>query len=152
MQADMTTKVAVPGYEWSTDYDLALSLLDRGCLYGEVLYDHGMRLFDACRLRRGRSGGWEVGVRGIQYFDARDAEEFKALCSKYEVRFILPIPTSADLEKWEALKKTLAECLDSLELLRDAEYGDDTSDAWDCIEPGRKALAALGGGKERENV
>lgn len=88
------TIVPCPGYTWSTDYALALELLERGCLFGLVLYDtwnDGTPVEDVCRIKKGHPSGYSVGVRGIGYFDARDKEGFVEMCEKYKARFIVPV-------------------------------------------------------------
>lgn len=90
-----------PGYVWSQDYDLLLSLIRKGRIFGMCLYKKdcidpvafSYWPTDYCR--------YTASARGITYFSGDVDEErgrgveaaeteFKALCAKYKARFLVP--------------------------------------------------------------
>lgn len=84
-------------YAWSQDYAALLDATIGGAVVGVGLYDtsrDGTKLFDACFMMRRpisyKHVEFVASARGIEYFSARDADEFKVLCEKYEVKFLDP--------------------------------------------------------------
>ena len=86
-----------PAYTWSQDYAALLDALANGAVMATCLYNtnrDGTKIFDACFMMRRpisyKHVEFVASARGIEYFSARDADEFVELCEKYEVRFLDP--------------------------------------------------------------
>ena len=84
-------------YAWSQDYAALLDEMVGGAVMAVCLYDtlrDGTKIFDACFMMRRpisyKYVEFVASARGIEYFSARDVDEFIALCEKYEVKFIGP--------------------------------------------------------------
>lgn len=97
MSDDRAWRTPNSEYTWSQDYTAMLDAMVGGAVMAICLYEtfrDGTKLFDACFMMRRpilyKHVEFVAGARGIEYFSARDADEFKVLCEKYEVKFLDP--------------------------------------------------------------
>lgn len=97
MPNDLSWRMPSPKYAWSQDYAALLDAMVEGAVMAVFLYDtfrDGTKLFDACLMMRRpisyKHVEFVASARGIEYFSARDVDEFKVLCEKYEAKFLDP--------------------------------------------------------------
>lgn len=108
----MPSQIVHPGYEWSHDYDLLLQLMERGEVYGTVLYE-GIG-HDPVRFKRDKNPEFRycASARGIHYIDTwggspeegSQEEQFKEHCAKLGARFLVPQETARIKELEEHLQ------------------------------------------------
>ena len=111
MPDDLSWRTPSPAYAWSQDYPALLDAMVNGAVMATCIYDtlrDGTKIFDACFMMRRpisyKHVEFVASARGVEYFSARDADEFVALCKKYEVSFLDP---SSDKDVRAVLQKAV---------------------------------------------